>query len=572
MDRGEFLRSIVAPVSKKQAQKIVPPKTDSTTPTDQHVFNSGVAPYTGAWTDNEIIHLLKRLTFGAPIEDVTYFRGFTYAQAVDELLNTVSGPIPDPVKTYTPDIVSTLANDPDWAVAVGRTWVNTSTNSGSVNFWRRESLKSWWLNNLINQPRSIEEKMMIFWSTHFAIEFDVTDNARYCYSYLKLIRQYATGNFKAFTKAMSLNPAMLIYLNGYVNTKTAPDENYARELQELFCMGKGPGSQYTEDDVKAAARVLTGYQVNSTTVTSFFTSSRHDTNPKTFSAFYGNTVINRPLATDGPLELDDLMNMIFSKDEVSKYLCRRLYDYFVYQEITPDVEANVIEPLALTFRNNNYDLKPVLAQLFKSEHFFDVLQHGAMIKSGIDFTVSLVRECKIKMPPRSNPLLNHKHLNYFASSFLPSIEQSLGDPPNVSGYPAYYQSPLWDKTWINTDTFTKRQSIINTLVNSGYSNGGFRMFIDVVDLAKRMSNPADPNMLIQDFNTFFLRRTLSQALRDQMKTDMLLTGQAQDYYWTDAWNLYINSPSNLNNYTVVNNRLKPLVMYFLSKLEEYQLM
>jgi hypothetical protein len=562
----------VAPGQKKQqAQKLTTPKPVDA-PTDQQVFNSGVAPYTGTWTDNEIIHLLKRLTFGAPIEDVTYLRTFTYAQAVDELVNTVSGPIPEPIKAYTPDIVSTLANDPDWAIGIGRTWVNTPTNSGSVNFWRRDSLKAWWMNNLINQPRSIEEKMMLFWSTHFAIEFDIVDNGRYCYSYLKLLRQYATGNFKAFTKAMTLNPAMLIYLNGYLNTKTAPDENYGRELQELFTMGKGPGSQYIEADVKAAAQVLTGYQVNSTTATSFFTSSRHDITPKTFSAFYNNTVINRPLAIDGPLELDDLLTMIFSKDELSKYICRRLYVFFVYQEITPDIETNVIEPLALTFRNSNFELKPVLAQLFKSEHFFDVLQYGAMIKSGVDFTVGLVRECKIKLPSRTNPQLNHKHLSYLASSFLPSIEQSLGDPPNVSGFPAYYQTPLWDKTWINTDTFTKRQSLINTLVNSGYSNGGYKTFIDVVDLARRMSNPADPNILIQDFNRFFLRRTLSQTLRDQIKTDLLLTGQTSDYYWTDAWNLYINSPSNLNNFTVVNNRLKTLAMYFLSKLEEYQLM
>jgi hypothetical protein len=257
---------------------------------------------------------------------------------------------------------------------------------------------------------------------------------------------------------------------------------------------------------------------------------------------------------------------------VAKFVCRRLYRFFVYGNISTDVETNIITPLANTFRINNYNIKPVLEQLFKSEHFFDVLQFGAMIKGGVDFLAGLVRECNIKVPSKTNPLLHHKHVSYLTSSILVGQEQSIGDPPNVAGWKAYYQDPTYDKNWITTDTFTKRQALINTLVNTGYSNSGFIMSINAVELAKRMSNPSDPNVLIMDFNTYFLRRTLSQGLRDSIKTSILLTGQAQDYYWTDAWVLYINAPSNLNNYTVVNNRLKTLVLYFLSKLEEYQVM
>jgi uncharacterized protein (DUF1800 family) len=573
MDRKDFFKKL-AP-EHREKRKAARHALDENNP---HLapFNitSGVAPYTGTWADNEVIHLLKRLAFGAPREEVEYFKTRTYAQAVDELVNTVNSAanMGEPVKTYTTNTTDTPANDPDWAVPVGNSWINAHTNSGTVNFYRRESVKSWWLNTLINQPRSVEEKMILFWSTHFAIEFDTVDNARMGYQYLQLLRQHALGNFKTFTKAITLNPAMLYYLNGYLNTKTAPDENYARELQELFTMGKGPDSLYTEDDVKAAARVLTGYQVNFTTITSSFTSSRHDTNAKTFSPYYNNTVINRPLATDGPLELDDLLTMIFSKNEVAKYICRRLYRYFVYGNISADVETNVITPLADTFRNSNYDIKPVLLQLFKSEHFFDTLQFGAMIKSGIDFTAGIVRECRIKIPPRTNPQLQHRHLNYLASNFLPSVEQNIGDPPNVSGWPAYYQEPVYDKAWITTDTFSKRQALINQLVNTGFSSGGFKMEVNMVEFAKRMSNPADPNVLILDFNKYLLRRTLSQGLRDAIKTDILLTGQVTDSYWTDAWLLYITAPSNLNNFTVVNNRLKTLGLYFMSKLEEYQLM
>jgi uncharacterized protein (DUF1800 family) len=573
MDRKDFLNTLVPQSlkSKKEARKVLDENDHRLAPLS---ITSGLAPYAGAWADNEVIHLLKRLCFGAPREDVEFFKTMTYTQAVDSLLNTVTTNVAlgTPVKVYTTNTVDTLPNDPDWAVPAGGTWVNANTNSGTVNYYRRESLRSWWFSSLVTQPRSIEEKMILFWSTHVTIEFDIVDNARLCYNYLKLLRQYATGNFKDFIKAITLNPAMLIYLNGYQNTKTAPDENYGRELQELFTMGKGPNSLYTENDVKAAARVLTGYQVNGTTATSFFTSSRHDTNPKVFSAFYNNTVINRPLATDGPLELDDLMTMLFNTNEVAEYMCRKIYRFFVYGNISTDVETNIIIPLANTFRTNNYNIKPVLDQLFKSEHFFDVLQFGAMIKSGVDFTAGLVRECKINLPPASNPQLRHRHLTYLTATFLAQQEQTLGDPPNVSGWAAYYQEPVFDKSWITTDTFTKRQALMNTLINGGYSNGGFKMEFNAVDFAKRMPNPADPNALVLDFNKYLLRRTLSQGLRDQIKTDILLTGQVTDSYWTDAWNAYINSPANLNNYTVVNNRLKTLASYFLSKLEEYQVM
>lgn len=573
MDRNNFFQSIFSSVSVKNEKSNIALNLLQERVVEDLPFTGGINAYTGSWTDNEVIHLLKRLTFGAPVEEVNYFSSRTFQQAVDELINTTNTAtnIGVPIKTYNSTLASTPANDPDWAVPVGRTWVNTPTDSGGINFNRRLSVKAWWLNAMINQPRSIEEKMILFWSTHFAIEFDTVNIGTFAYQYLQTLREHSLGNLKAFTKAITLNPAMLLYLNGNLNTKTAPDENYGRELQELFTLGKGPESLYTEDDVKAAAKVLTGYQVNKATVTSFMTPNRHDTNPKQFSSFYNNTIINRPIA-EAELELDDLLDMIFTKEEVSKYICRRLYRFFVYDDITIDTEANIIVPLANTLRANNYEIKPVLLQLFKSEHFFDVLQHGAMIKSPVDFTVGLIRECKVAFPPASNPQLLYRHIGYTAAVFLPTIGQDLGDPPNVSGFPAYYQVPLFDKIWINTDTFSRRQGLIATLISTGYSNGGFKLQINVVDLARRMSDPTDPNQLVLDFNKYLLRRTLSQSLRDSIKTDILLTGQASDHYWTDAWFAYIDKPADANNLSVVNSRLKNLTLYFLSKLEEYHLM
>ncbi len=573
MERKDFIASFFKPAATKKAVA----KKSSVTITnelDEIVPITGsLAPYSGQWTDIEVMHLLKRLSFGAPVEEVNYFKTLTYTDAITQLFNTVNTPdiIGQPIKTYVNDLPNTPATDPDWSVPIGRTWGNTVTASNTVNRARRETVKSWWLNGMINQPSSIEEKMMLFWSSHVAVEFQTIGYAIMCYNYVQLLRQHALGNFKTLIKQITVSNAMLIYLNGYQSSKVAPDENYARELQELFTLGKGPDSQYTEDDVKVAARVLTGYQVNLVTGAVSFSLNRHDTNPKQFSSFYNNTIINRPPA-QAEMEIDDLIDMIFSKEEVSKYICRRMYRYFVYHDITPEIESNIITPLAQTLRDNNYEMRPMLEQLFKSEHFFDVLQFGAMIKSPLDFLVGLIRETKVQLPPNANPLLRYNHLTYLAANYLPSIEQAIGEPINVAGFPAYYQTPFFDKLWITSDTFIKRKSLVDTLINSGYSNNGFKTSIDVLAVANRMSNPSNPNTLVSDFNKYFLRRELSQSLRDTIKTDILLTGQATDSYWTSAWNAYINDPADLNNYSVVSIRLKALAMFFLNKLEEYQLM
>ena len=134
------------------------------------------------------------------------------------------------------------------------------------------------------------------------------------------------------------NAGMLIYLNGDKNAKTAPDENYARELQELFTLGKGPGSKYTEADVKAAARVLTGWRVERFGVTSYFDATRHETGDKVFSSFYNDTTIKGKSSAAGANETDELVDMIFQQNEVAMYLCRKLYRYFVYYDIDTTTE------------------------------------------------------------------------------------------------------------------------------------------------------------------------------------------------------------------------------------------
>jgi uncharacterized protein (DUF1800 family) len=558
MDRREFLTAGKKPqaVISSQKKSLVPPAT-------------GVTPYAGAWGKKEVVHLLKRTMFGAKQADVAYFLTKTPGQAVDELLNPAD-PLPaPPLKDYE----VTGATTPDNDVLPGTTWVNSVSGDGTIQSRRRASLKKWWIGNMINQDRSIRQKMLLFWHNHFATETVDISNPNICYNHVNLLVTKSLGNFKTLVKDVTIDSAMLIYLNGRFNTATAPDENYARELQELFTIGKENNPNYTEADVKAAARVLTGWQVTGGAVPfgSYFTSSRHDSTNKQFSSFYNNTVITgRTGATAGNLELDDLLNMIFSKNvEISKFIARKLYRFFVHYNIDATVEANVITPVALTLRQNNWEIKPALSQLLKSEHFFDVLSRGSQIKAPLDHVVSICREWNIVFPNVNPDYADAYGMWNYIMAIASNAQQNIGDPPNVAGWPAYYQTPQYYELWVNSDTLPKRNQFSDVMIGNGYSRNGKKIVIDAVEFTKTLANPGDPNAIINDVLDVIFQISISQAAKDQLKKDYLLTGQDQDYYWTNAWNAYIANPTTAN-LTIVNTRLRGLYKYFMN-LSEYQL-
>ncbi len=529
--------------------------------------NGGLTQYAGVWTVNEVTHLLKRTLFGASQADISYFITLGFPASVDEIINP-SAPLPDPpVKEYaTPTNTST----PDSNIANGTTWVIDPSTDGTVNSLRIASFKKWWMGVMINQDRSIREKMTLFWHDHFSTETNTISDAQFVYNHHKLLRTNAVGNFKSLTREVTIDPGMLVYLNGQYNTVSAPDENYGRELQELFCCGKSPDSQYTEDDVKAVARVLTGWKNNYTTLSSSFDPNRHDKTNKQFSAFYSNTVITgKTGATAGDQELDDLMNMIFATQEVAKYICRCIYRWFVYYDIDSTVEANIISPLADIFRSNNYEIKPVLSTLLKSEHFFDALARGCQIKSPVDLVVGLCREFNMVFAPATDYITNYGLYNFLVS-WVANMQQNIGDPPDVSGWKAYYQAPQFYEIWINSDTLPKRNQLTDTLVVSGYTFNGTKMLVNGPEFAKILSNPSDPNQLITDLVNSMFMIEISDTSKAKLKQDILLGGQTTDYYWTDAWDTFITNPGNTANTTTIQNRLRDLIKYLMD-LAEYQL-
>jgi uncharacterized protein (DUF1800 family) len=528
---------------------------------------TGLQPYTGSFGAPELRHLLRRTLFGATKADMAYFSGKSVTQVVSELLNPTA-PLPaPPVKEY---VVAATTLVPDNNIAAGTTWVGDINNDGTIASYRRASFKKWWVGNLINQDRSIREKMTLFWHNHFATEMNDVSHAQYIYKHHNLLRTSALGNFKTLTKNMTLDPGMLVYLNGQLNTAAAPDENYAREIQELFCCGKGPDSLYTEADVKAAAKVLTGWRNNATTLSSYFTASRHDATSKTFSSFYNNTVITgRNTAAGGEQELDDLLNMIFANQEVAKYMCRRLYRWFVYYDIDDTVEQNVITPLANVFRSSNYEILPVLDMLLKSEHFFDVLSRSCVIKSPTELVIGFCRESEIVFQPDTDYVTNYGFYNYMVS-WLSNMQQNIGDPPDVSGWKAYYQEPQFNEIWINSDTLPKRNQFTDTMLVSGYTFSSKKIQLDPLVYAKTFSSPGDPNAFIAELTERLLGLDISAASKAQLKKDILLNGQSLDIYWTQAWDLYISTPTNAANTTSVRTKIRDLVKYLMN-LAEYQL-
>ncbi len=530
---------------------------------------AGLEPYDGPWGNEQIVHLLRRATFGPSPAHVALLRSMS-AQLAVSMLTAVPPEEPSlPLNVDSRDVVPV---GDSWAYAIKQ---DPAAGSFNPSYVRTVSLKSWWMGLILKQQLSVREKMVLFWHTHFVTETDVVNEPRFFFRHLAALRSYALGNWKDLTRQMTLDGAMLKYLNGNTNTKTNPNENYARELQELFTIGKGPEvapgdyTTYTENDVKAAARVLTGWQEDVTLLTTpgsnpwKFTASRHDTTNKQFSTRYGDRVIAG--GTDGQAELNALLDMIFSQPETARYLCRRLYRHFVYYVIDDWTEANIIEPLAVQLRANNYNVGPVLATLLGSAHFFDPVNMACMIKSPVELVAGVVRMFSIPLPP--DTVLLYKMLSYLVTQAA-ALQQELGNPPNVAGWPAYYQTPQYYELWINSDTLPKRTAFTGTMAKNGYSTGGFKLAIDVLLFTSGFANPADPNALIDEATATLLAMPLTANQKAFLK-QTLIPG-LPDYEWTAEWSAYLADPGNNTKVTPVRSKLQTLYAFIMS-MPEFQL-
>jgi uncharacterized protein (DUF1800 family) len=520
------------------------------------VSSKGIAQFTGSFTAREFKHLYRRTHFGLDQNTLASGSSLSLAQCITNYLKLSPEPAP-PVNYYQ-------ATKADPVVPLGQTWVTAPAN-GDFNGLRTLSFKRWMISNCYKDT-TITEKMTMFLHSFLPINTDVGD-PRYLYNNYIMLRRNCLGNFKTIIKQLSIDPGMLRFLNGYLNQKNAPDENYARELMELFTLGKGYSPIYSESDIQEAAKVLTGYQVDTATATYKFTSSRHDTTNKTFSAFFNNTIITGKTGTAGETELDDVLTMIFAKDEASEYFVRRLYKFFLYYDIDATVEANVIKPLALIMRQNNYEILPVITAFFNSEHFYDGYSIGSNIKQPLDFILGYAKEMKIALPAESDVAKYYTIMGEF-HSFCTLLLEDPYDPASVSGWEAFYQFPNYHENWINTDTIQKR-SQLSTYMLVGYTKSGFKVVSDYLEVTKGFANPSDPNLLTEQALGYLHSIDSTAAQKAKLK-NYLLFGQSDDYYWTNAWNDHISDPTNVVKKKLVTDLLLGFYKY-MTDLAEYQL-
>ncbi|MCB9040676.1 MAG: DUF1800 domain-containing protein [Lewinellaceae bacterium] len=526
------------------------------------LVNSGLEPYSGPWEYEQAAHLLRRSMFGPTYEQIKTAASLGLEATIEQLFSPL--PLPQPPLNYF------FQDDP--LVPVGQTWVEAPYyDNVNARGYRRQSLRGWTMELLLDEGVSIREKLTLFWHNHFAVS-DIND-ANFLYRHISLLRKYAWGNFRELVKEVTIDPTMLRFLNGNQNSKNAPNENFARELLELFTIGKGPlvdsgdYTNYTEDDIREMARVLTGWRdvgFFSTnpdiSVGSVYLPFRHDTSSKQLSHRFDNIVIDNM----EDQEYAHLIDVIFQKEEVARFICRKLYRWFIYYVIDDNAEENVIEPMAQLLINSDYEIRPALEALLSSAHFFDMLNVGPMIKNPLDFVMTAIKPFQVEFPQGLQPRYNG-YLRLFSSTVLQQMEYY--NPPQVAGWKAYYQQPGYYRTWINASTLPIRMLVTDTIAVNGFAAGDFRIRIEPLAFVETIDNPNDPNALIDEF----VRILFPQPITDDQKAalkEVLIPG-LPDFEWTVEYNLYLANPDDQELAEAVATKLRQLIQAMLSMPEFY---
>ncbi len=513
-----------------------------------------IQPISGNLDFGQARHLLDRCLFGVKKEEADALVGKSILSALDKLTAIPAAPEP-PV----------ITDEEDQIAEIGSTWVNEVYN-GTYNTYRLKSLRSWWIGNMMLQGTSLVEKMVLFWHNHFVTESGAVTVASLLYQYNQLLRNFALGNIRQLACEITISPAMLVYLNGESNKAGAPNENYGRELFELFTIGKGPQigngdySNYTETDIREAAKVLTGWKVDRTIGKSYYDRTRHDTTTKNFTNAFDRTSIQNKEADEYRI----LIEMIFKKKETARFLARKIYRWFMHHEINQTIENQIIEPLATTLFNNNFEIKPMLVQLLSSEHFFSTDYRGSLIKNPLDFTIGVYRKCGITL---SDSLLNNYEIWNAIYFSCRDMEMTLGDPPDVAGWPQYYKEPAYSQLWINSSTIPYRATYTDTLSSFGFTKGRFKYVIDPFILSGYVDDPTDVTSVINGLARILLPCSLNDAQVLQFK-EILIPG-LPDSTWTFEWIKYSSNPNDANQKRLIANKLLALTTAILRMPEFY---
>jgi uncharacterized protein (DUF1800 family) len=395
---------------------------------------TALSPYQGPWDARLAAHLLRRAGFGGSPEDIARFAAMPVDAAIGSLIHY-------PKDTGLPGAPDTM----DDSYGQERRILEQSRKGGlddatlqamrmQVGQSRQKSniaLASWWLERMIKSPAPLQEKMTLFWHGHFtSTVFQKGITPKEAVDQNWIFRSNALGNVREITHAVSHDPAMLKYLDNARSNKDHPNENYARELMELFTLGIG---NYTETDIRESARAFTGYSVLGPARGGgfVFNERQHDSGRKHF------------LNAIGDLNGDDVVEVIFKQPVAQRWFAQKLLNFFVYNNPEPEL----VEALGMLIKQNDFQMGPTMATLLGSNVFFSDRAYRALVKSPIEFVVGTYKTFGLStVTPETIGSLNR-------------MGQVPFHPPSVKG---------WDggATWINSQTMLVRENFVNTLMTS----------------------------------------------------------------------------------------------------------
>lgn len=313
-----------------------------------------------------------------------------------------------------------------------------------------KDFQAWWFKEMIETDTPFSERMTLFWHNHFTTSVNKVRNLSYIYEQNQKLRKHALGSFRDMLFALSKDPAMLIYLDGEKNKKGAPNENFAREVMELFTVGEG---NYTEQDIREAARAFTGWAVNRKQDKFVFRKFQHDSGPKTI---FGKT---------GNFTGEDVLNMLLERKETAYFVTRKAWLAF----ISPEPNAAEIQRIGDIFYKDNYSIKTLMREILLSDAFYAA--KGSLIKSPVELIVGTFRQFNLR-PKAYLPLA------YMSTG----LGQELFAPPNVKGWPG-------GKTWITTDSIIQRKGWLSMLFrpdNIFFKLGRSKMERTVMEVMPRL--------------------------------------------------------------------------------------
>lgn len=366
-------------------------------------------------------HLLNRAGFGGTPAEIDHVRSIGPVAAVDELLDFPDAPAEEQSETDLPNFSAIDGIPKDFRelqrqIIAAKTEADKKQLRMQFNAANQDVIMAtmqWWMQRMVTGEHPLQEKLTFFWHGHFTTSAKDEHMATLMWRQNELLRQSAAGNFGKLVHAISRDPAMLDYLNNTQNVKAHPNENYARELMELFTLGIG---NYTEDDVKQGARAFTGWSHDGEQY--LFRPFQHDMGVKTFLGFTGN------------LNGDDVVNIILRHRACAPFISSEIYRYFV----SDDIDPAMAQALGSVLRENHYELRPLLRTMLTSQAFYSPSAIGAQIKSPVQLVVGTIRLLGVPMP-QQNAIVGT----------LTQMGQVPLMPPNVRGW-------LGGRNWINTST------------------------------------------------------------------------------------------------------------------------